>query len=170
MSTASVANSVTESAAALTVLAQSSAPNAARISERARIGPVITFIIVGIALFTASTTTLGRNKTASTIPPMKSNTFFAPLPKFLKNPGRLSVIVEIASTNTSASQSNAFVIASRIGWNVAIALLHLFEVVSLPLIASLTFLMIVISAPSNTVRAATHGFAINTFVRFVHAV
>ena len=163
-------NSATVLAAELTFAAQSSAPNADRIFESARIGPVITFIIVGIALLNPSEMTLGTNRTASTILPMKSNTFFAPLPKLFKNPGRLSVIVEIASTNTPASQSNAFEIASMIGWNVAIAFFHLLEVCSLPLIASLTFLMIAISAPSNNVRAATHGLAINTLVRLLQAV
>ena len=80
-----ITNSVTELAAELTFAAQSSAPNDDRIFESARIGPVITFIIVGIALLNPSEITLGRNNTASTMPPMRSNTFFAPLQKKSEN-------------------------------------------------------------------------------------
>ena len=105
------AKSVTELTAELTFAAQSSAPNVDRTFESARIGPVSTFIIIGIASLNASEITFGINRKASTIPPTNFNTVFAPLPKFLKNLGKLSVIVDTTSTNTLASQSNAFAIA-----------------------------------------------------------
>ena len=99
-----------------------------------------------------------------------SKIFFAPAPMFRTIFGKLSVITLTTSTNTPASQSNAFEIASMIGLKVAIAFDHLLLVVSLPLIASLTFLIIVIRAPSAIVNAATHGFDINNFVKLLQAV